>query len=269
MGLARVFAGLLWLCATTSAVAALIGSPTPANPCPIAQRYCRARGPESGVPHDYPPRSFLQQMRVRCSMTLMQKLARGPQQLFGLGLAPRLCRLMGAFLGATPGEWRALVIAQMGGGDFKATPAGRQLMRQVKAAARSQLTPTPGGGPFPRPELGVGPGPTRILPSQAASAALARRLRVVRVALERAAIRKTGRPVRLPTGVCSAILVLSPGGRVHQMMRPHCSSPGLQSAFWQAVFVHGPLLALTGSAPYRVHVRVIAPLAEPGLGLGR
>ena len=48
MGLARVFAGLLWLCATTSAVAALVGSPTPANPCPIAQRYCRARGPESG-----------------------------------------------------------------------------------------------------------------------------------------------------------------------------------------------------------------------------
>ena len=269
MGLARVFAGLLWLCATTSAVAALVGSPTPANPCPIAQRYCRARGPESGVPHDYPPRRFLRQMRIHCSLTLMQKLARGPQQLFGLGLAPRLCHLMGAFLGATPGEWRALVIAQMGGGDFKTTPAGQQLMRQIKAAARSQLTPVPHGGPFPRPGVGTASGPAWIPDSRAASAALARRLRLVRVALERAMILKTGRPVRLPTGVCTAVLILSPSGRVRQMMRPHCSNSGLQNAFWQAVFMHGPLLALTGRTPYRVHVGVIAPLAEPGLGLGR
>ena len=267
MGLSRVFAGLIGLCAMTSAVAALVGSPTPINPCPIAQRYCQARAPESGVPHDYPPRNFLMQMRIRCSMTLMQKLARGPQQLFGPGLAPRLCRLMGAFLGATPGEWRALVIAQMGGGDFKTTPAGRQLMRQVKAAAKSQLTPTPGGRPFARRLVGAPSGePAWIAVSRAANAALAERLRVVRVALERAAIRKTGGPVRLPTGVCSATLVLSPRGRIHQMRRPRCSNPGLQNAFWQAAFMHGRLLALTGLTPYRVHVRIIAPLAEPGLG---
>ena len=266
MSLARVFVGLLWLCGMTSATAALVGSPTPINPCPIAQRYCRARGPESGVPHDYPPRSFLMQMRIRCSMTLMQKLMRGPQQLFGPGIAPRLCRLMGAFLGATPGEWRALVIAQMRGGDFKTTPAGRQLMRQVKAAAKSQLTPTAGDHPFAPPRISAPAEPAWIAVSRAANAALAGRLRVVRVALERAAIRNTGRPVRLPTGVCSATLILSPRGRIHQMRRPRCSNPGLQNAFWQAAFMHGRLLTLTGPIPYRVHVRIVAPLAEPGLG---
>lgn len=266
MGLTRALIGFIGLWGITTAAAALIGSPTPANPCPIAQRYCRAGGAESGVPHDYPPRGFLFQMRAHCSLTMMQRLARGPQQLFGPGFAPRLCSLMTSFLGATPGEWRALVIAQMNGGNLKTTAAGRQLMRQLKAVGTAQLAPAPAGGPFaPSPTGPLG----QMSISQSASAALARRLRIVRVALERAAVRRSGTPVRLPTGVCSATLVLSPNGRIHQMMRPHCSNAGLQNAFWQAVFMRGPLLALSGSTPRRVYVRVVAPLAEPGLGLGR
>ncbi len=269
MRIAQAVAGLGLLLTTMSAVAMPAGSPTPLNPCPIASRYCRAQAAESGIPHDYPSPAFLFQMRAHCTLTMAQKLAQNPDGLLGPAFAPRLCRLMAAFLGATPGEWRALVIAQMRTGDLKTTAAGRQLARQIKAAAAAQLHQAPAGNQIAPAPAGGEWAPGSIWASREVAMAVARRLRAVRVAMERAALRKTGTPVRLPTGVCRATLVLSAAGRVRQMAQLQCSNEGLQTAFWRAVFERGPLIMLPGAGPHRVRITVVAPIAEPGVAITR
>ncbi len=264
MRMTSTLIGLMLLFAAGVAAAGLAGSPTPQNPCPVAISYCRARSPESALPHDYPPPAFLARMRAQCARTLMEKLAMGPRTLLGPGFAPRLCRVMSAFLGATPGEWRAVIIAQMRTGNLKETAAGRQLKRQLKAAVAAQLAQGAAPNPPARPSVArTVPQPRRV--SLAASMVVAGRLRAVRVAMERAAMRRSGGPVRLPTGVCSAILTLSPTGRVRQMKRLRCSNEGLREAFWRAVFSGGPLFSLANPRGRRVRVRVVAPLAEPGV----
>ena len=242
---------LLW--AAVAAQAALKGSLIPQNACPAPARYCRAGAPESGLPHDYPPPAFLAHLRIQCTRTLRQKFAMGPDTVLGPGFAPRLCRLTSAFLGATPGEWRAIIIAQMRRGTLKETAAGRQLKRQIKGAVTAEMAQAPA------PRVSAPP----------AAMVIATRLRAVRVAMERAAIRRTGHPVMLPTGACSAVLTLSPSGRVRQMKQLRCSNEGLQNAFWRAVFSGGPLRALASPDGRRVRVHVIAPVAEPGVADSR
>ena len=251
---------LLW--ATVAAHAALTGSLIPQNTCPAPARYCRAGAPESGLPPDYPPPTFLAHLRIQCTRTLRERFAMGPQTLFGPGFAPRLCRLTSAFLGATPGEWRAVIIAQMRSGNLKRTAAGRQLKRQIKAAVAAEVAQaSTAGRPVPPSGADAFGGPQRA----SAGMVVAARLRAVRLAMERTAIRRTGHPVMLPTGVCSAVLTLSPAGRVRQMKRLHCSNEGLQQAFWQAVFSGGPLHLLASPDGRRVDVHVFAPIAEPGV----
>ncbi len=261
--------GLMLLFAAVAATAGLKGSPLPVNPCPVAPSYCQARSPESGLPQDYPPPAFLARMRAHCTQMLTGKLTAGPDTLFGPGFAPRFCRIISAFLGATPGEWRAVIIAQMRTDNLKETAAGHQLKhqlkRQIKAAVMAQVAQGTAPGLPSRPPAAAPayPRPRRV--SLAASMVVAGRLRAVRVAMERAAIRRTGGPVRLPTGVCDAVLTLSPAGRVRQMKRLHCSNEGLRGAFRRAVFSGGALFSLARRPQLRVRVRVAAPLAEPGI----
>ncbi|MHB1513008.1 MAG: hypothetical protein ACYCTF_02525 [Acidiferrobacter sp.] len=262
MRITSILIGPVLLWATVAAHAALTGSLIPQNACPAPARYCRAGAPESGLPRDYPPPTFLTHLRIQCTRTLRERFAMGPQTLLGPGFAPRLCRLTSAFLGATPGEWRAVIIAQMRSGNLKQTAAGRQLKRQIKAAVAAQVAQASTTPALATPRSGAG---AFGGPRTSANTVIAARLHAVRVAMERTAMRRTGHPVMLPTGVCSAVLTLSPAGRVRQMKRLHCSNEGLQQAFWRAVFSGGPLHLLASPDGRRVDVHVVAPMAEPGV----
>lgn len=124
-----LWTALILISHTAFAWALDTGRSAPANPCPLAHRYCQARAPESGLPHDYPPRVFLTSFRTRCALTLMTRLRQRAGGLFNPAIAPRVCGLMAQFLGATPGEWRALMIVEADGSQLKTTPAGKWPLR--------------------------------------------------------------------------------------------------------------------------------------------
>ncbi len=200
--------------------------------------------------------------RTQRPMPLMQKLAQAPGDSSVPPSGPAHALVVGAFLSATPGEWRAIAITEMRTNDLKSTAAGRQLIRQIKVAATAQgAATTPPGA-----EAGAPFKPQWTPASRIASGMLARRLRALRVAEERATMRRAGAPVPLPTGICRATLVLSSAGGVRKMTRPGCSNTGLQNAFLRAVFARETLRALVGPGPRLVHVNTIAPVSEPGLG---
>lgn len=238
----------------------------PLNPCPVANHYCRARAAEAGLPRDYPTRVFLENFEAQCSQKWLRSMAQRVNGILSPSFGPRLCRLMGHFLGATPAEWRAVVISQMRTGHLKTTPVGQQITRQMKAGMASFLraaehrTPTP----FVNAPAAMHEAPIASA-SRLADVLVARRLRAVRVAMERGAVRRTGSPLPLATGSCQAELSLSPRGRVKQMSDIHCSNLRLQTAFSRAILDGGPLRILPSVRPYHVIVRVFAPLAEPGL----
>lgn len=242
------------------------GRTAPTDSCPVSPRYCQARAPENGLPHDYPRRAFLMSFRTRCALGLMARLRQRPGGLLNPAFAPRACDLMARFLGATPGEWRAITIAAMRTSQLKTTAVGRQLNGQMHAAL--SLLREPGRAARPGP---LGPEASSLSPqervpfSPQGSAQLARRARAVRVALERAALRRTGHPIGLATGACTARLRVSRRGRVKRMTRLRCSVEGLRGTFWRAAFLHSPLRLMPTGRPYSVWVRVIADRPEPGL----
>lgn len=123
--------------------------------------------------------------------------------------------------------------------------------------------PSPERGPAPR----LSPSPTYQSPrfSPQASFRLARRVRAVRVAIERAALRRIDHPVPLATGVCTARLLVSHTGRVTRMTRLRCSTEGLRATLWRAAFLSRPLRLMPATHRYAVWIRVIANIPEPGL----
>ncbi|MHB8252516.1 MAG: hypothetical protein ACYDEV_02160 [Acidiferrobacter sp.] len=198
--------------------------------------------------------------RQNCTLRFMQKLAQ-TGGLLNPSMAPRICGMAAGFLGATPGEWRAIGIAGMQGQPFNQTAAGRQLLGQIKADVHAFVK---------NAQARAAVSPSTMAPeennraSAMASYLVARRLRAVRVAMERAAIRQTGSPVRLPVGSCQAWLFLSPSGQVQKMASLQCSGLGIQEAFKRAVFNGQPLVVGMETGTRRVRVEVFAPLAEPG-----
>ena len=130
--------GLVLSLLSVTVYALSAGSTDPRNGCHIAARYCRARGAEENLPQDYPPPMFLGPLQAHCSITAMRKFR--PDGIINPAVGPRLCDLMARFLGATPGEWRAVVMAQMRGGNFNDSAAGRQLLWQIKAALRHSFS---------------------------------------------------------------------------------------------------------------------------------
>ncbi|MHB1566924.1 MAG: hypothetical protein ACYCXG_09455 [Acidiferrobacter sp.] len=261
MTISRWYGGILAILWSISAYALPIGSLQPLNACPLARHFCRATSAEQGIPQDYPTPALLGAFRMRCTISFMQKMAR-PGGIFNPALGPRVCNMAAAFVGATPGEWRALAITQMRGHALNQTAVGRQLLRQIKAGFQSLIAGS--SGSVARPPRMRAPTPGGFSVSTRASALVARRVRAVRVAMERAAIERTGAPVRLAVGRCRATLVLSPRGRVEEMIGTRCSNAGIRRAFDRAVFNGQPLRVGGGGRSRRVHVAVIAALAEPG-----
>lgn len=261
MTISRWYGGIVAILWSISAYALPIGSLRPLNACPLARHFCRATSAEQGIPRDYPTPALLGAFRMRCTISFMQKIARAGGVL-NPALGSRICNMAAAFVGATPGEWRALAIMQMRGRLINHTAVGRQLLRQIKAGFQS-LIAGPSGSVPPPPRMWA-PAPGGLSVSTRASILVARRVRAVRVAMERAAIERTGAPVRLAVGRCRATLVLSPRGRVEEMIDTHCSNAGIRRAFDRAVFNGQPLVVGGGGRPRRVHVAVTASLAEPG-----
>lgn len=118
----------------TAASAAGIEAPLnhAAIPCPTMRSACAAGAAEADVPHDFPPVMFTLHMQNGC----IQKVARAHS------INPwtvQECHCIAASVGATPGEWRA-IIAGYAKNTLKITvptsPLGEQINQQVRACKR-------------------------------------------------------------------------------------------------------------------------------------
>ena len=98
---------------------------------------------------------------------------------------------------------------------------------------------------------------------QRASAAVAYRLRYLRMQEERDIIRRTGTPRDLATGECVAIIPIDRRGRIRAPAAISCDNPGLVREVSQAIRLAAPYAATSDSA--EVTIRVWAPVTQPGV----
>jgi hypothetical protein len=89
-------------------------------------------------------------------------------------------------------------------------------------------------------------------------------VRKVRVAEEAALIAKTGQPQPLPTGICSAIVAVTPTGAVTGTPLISCSTPGLSGDFKAGILAAAPFTTQPGQT--QLHFSMYMNDMEPGVG---
>ncbi len=88
-------------------------------------------------------------------------------------------------------------------------------------------------------------------------------IRVIRVAEEQQAIKKTGHPVPLDTGWCNAVIAINADGTLKQTNITGCASDNLEKAELEAIKKAAPFPPI--GAPLNVVVHTWAPVATPGV----
>jgi len=92
---------------------------------------------------------------------------------------------------------------------------------------------------------------------------VAHHLRIVRVEEEQKAAAKSGHPVALPIGKCSATLTVAANGDITGIHMGRCTSPALEYAEREAIGIASPLPP--PGQILNVVVNTSAPVAIPGL----
>lgn len=248
----RALGAWLLLLGSFSAVGA-----TAATPCPISPYACRATFAEARVKHDFPDRTFLHEMRGSCAET-----AAGMA-----GFRNDYCGCMTDTVAATPGEWRAVLLAGLegrgfGGRNVAALPPA--LAMQLRQQIHACLAKTVADRPSAAPPMMSAMRPPRIIYANEIFRLVARQVRAVRVRQERHAMaRHGGRPVALPIGVSRVEVTVAADGQVTRIRDINSSSMALWHVERTAIREASPF-----PAPGReLHLRfaTIAPMSTPGV----
>lgn len=92
---------------------------------------------------------------------------------------------------------------------------------------------------------------------------IAHSVRKIRVTEEQQAMKKTGHPVPLDTGWCSAVVTINADGTLKQTSISGCASDNLEKVEQQAIRKAAPFPPI--GRPLNVVVHTWAPVATPGV----
>lgn len=113
-------------------------APTPRFACPTKGNNCKSTAAEAGVPQDFPSMMFTVTLQQSCMQGAMRAGMQGhdPQ---ATAVAISLCICYAHTVAATPGEWRAIVVAVVGKGSLdRHSPIGQQIHSQLTACLDQQ-----------------------------------------------------------------------------------------------------------------------------------
>lgn len=228
-----------------------------AAPCPISSSGCRATAAEAQVKHDFPDQAYVQDMKRGC---LAKAVGRR-------GFRNDYCGCIADTMSATPGEWRAIILAGMEGRGLsreRLSALPPALGMQIRSQARSCMNKVVAGTPSGGASMTFAPQPPVPVYAHEVARMIAGQVGAIRVRQEqRAMASHGGMPVVLPSGVSRVELTVAPDGQVTQIRDIDSSS----AALWRV-----ELAAIREVAPFpppgrELHLRIATIASHPTPGV--